>query len=97
MPLQPLNDRILAQRIASEDRSKGGIIIPETAKKDKPAEAIIVAVGPGNKNADGEAIALAVKVGERILFGKYAGSEVTVDGEDYLILREDDILAVVEL
>lgn len=97
MPLQPLNDRILAQRIKLDERTKGGIIIPETAKKDKPVEAIVMAVGTGIKNADGEPTELAVKVGERILFGKYAGTEVTVDGEDFLILNEDDIFAVIDL
>lgn len=95
MKLKPLNDRILVQRIEKETTTSGGIIIPDTAK-EKPAEAVIVAVGPGKRDKNGERIALQVNAGDRVLFGKYAGTDVKLSGEDYLILREDDVLAVLE-
>ena len=94
MKLKPLNDRILVQRIANETTTSGGIIIPDSAK-EKPAEAMVVAVGPGKRNKDGDRIALQVEAGQRVLFGKYAGTEVKLSGEDYLILKEDDVLAIV--
>ncbi|MCU0589945.1 MAG: co-chaperone GroES [Desulfobacterales bacterium] len=95
MKLKPLQDRILAQRIEEEKTTKGGIIIPDTAK-EKPAEGKVVAVGNGKVGEDGKRIALEIKKGDRILFGKYAGTEVKIEGEEYLILREDDVLGIIE-
>jgi chaperonin GroES len=95
MKLRPLQDRILVQRMAEESKTKGGIIIPDTAK-EKPAEGKVVAVGNGRLNDKGERIALEVKEGSRILFGKYSGTEVKVEGEEYLIMREDDVLGIIE-
>jgi chaperonin GroES len=95
MKLRPLQDRILVQRIEEETTTKGGIIIPDTAK-EKPAEGKIVAVGNGKVAEDGKRIALEVQEGDRILFGKYAGTEVKIEGEEYLIMREDDVLGIVE-
>ena len=93
--VRPLHDRVIVRRIEEqEQRSAGGIIIPDTAK-EKPQEGKVVAVGPGKKE-DGKVIAMDVKSGDRVLFGKYAGSEIKLDGEDHLILREEDILGVVE-
>jgi chaperonin GroES len=95
MKLRPLQDRILVQRIEEEKTTKGGIIIPDTAK-EKPAEGKVVAVGNGKIGDDGKRIALEIKKGDRILFGKYSGSEVKIEGEEYLILREDDVLGIIE-
>jgi len=95
MKLKPLQDRILVQRIEEEKTTKGGIIIPDTAK-EKPAEGKVVAVGNGKVAEDGKRIALEIKKGDRILFGKYAGTEVKIEGEEYLILREDDVLGIIE-
>lgn len=95
MALRPLYDRVLVQRLESEQKTKGGIIIPESAK-EKPLEGKVVAVGKGKQLDDGKTAEPAVKSGDRILFGKYAGTEVKVDGEEMIILREDDILAIVE-
>jgi chaperonin GroES len=95
MKLKPLQDRILVQRVEEEKTTKGGIIIPDTAK-EKPAEGKVVAVGNGKVGEDGKRIALELKKGDRILFGKYAGTEVKISGEDYLILREDDVLGIIE-
>lgn len=95
MKLKPLHDRILVQRVEEETTTKGGIIIPDTAK-EKPAEGKVIAVGKGKLADDGKRIAMEVKAGDRILFGKYAGTEVKVDGQEYLILREDDVLGVIE-
>jgi len=95
MKLRPLQDRILVQRIEEETTTKGGIIIPDTAK-EKPAEGKIVAVGNGKVGEDGKRIALEVQEGDRILFGKYAGTEVKIEGEEYLIMREDDVLGVID-
>ena len=92
MNLRPLQDRLFVQRVEEETTTKGGIIIPDTAK-EKPAEGKVVAVGQGKADDDGERIALEVKVGDRILFGKYSGTEVKIDGEEYLIMREDDVLS----
>jgi len=92
--IRPLQDRVIVKRIAEEEKTKGGIIIPDTAK-EKPIEGEVVAVGPG-KVEDGKRIEPAVKAGDRVLFGKYAGTEVKLDGEERLILREDDILGVIE-
>ena len=95
MKFRPLHDRVVVKRIDAEDKSAGGIIIPDTAK-EKPSQGEITAVGPGGRDEAGKLIPLDVKVGDRILFGKYSGSEVKLDGEDVLIMREDDILGVLE-
>ena len=95
MKIRPLNDRILVQRLEQEEKTAGGIIIPDSAK-EKPAEGKIVAVGNGKLNDQGERVALEVKEGDRVLFSKYGGTDVKLDGEDFLIMREDDILGVVE-
>lgn len=93
--LKPLNEHILVQRLEQESISKGGIIIPDTAK-EKPAKGAVVAVGPGKRAKDGSRLAIELKPGEVVLFGKYSGTEVKLNGTEYMILREDDILAVVE-
>lgn len=93
MGLRPLGDRVLVKRVEEETKTKGGIIIPDTAK-EKPQEGEVVAVGPGSRDEDGEYIALDVSVGDRILFGKWGGTEVKIDGDDLLILKESDILGV---
>jgi chaperonin GroES len=95
MRLKPLQDRILVQRVEEEETTKGGIIIPDTAK-EKPAEGKIVAVGNGKVGDDGNRIPLEVKEGDKVLFGKYSGTEVKIEGEEYLIMREDDILGIIE-
>jgi chaperonin GroES len=95
MKVRPLNDRILVKRLEEEEMTKGGIIIPDSAK-EKPAEGEIIAVGKGKVNDKGDRIKLDVKVGDRVLFSKYGGTDVKLDGEDHLIMREDDILAIVE-
>jgi chaperonin GroES len=95
MKMRPLHDRILVKRIEEESKTKGGIIIPDTAK-EKPQEARVVAVGSGRLTDDGKVVALHVKKGDRVLFGKYSGSEVQIDGEEHLIIREEDVLAVIE-
>ncbi len=95
MKIRPLNDRILVKRLEEEEKTAGGIIIPDSAK-EKPAEGEVVAVGPGKMNDAGERAPMEVKVGDRVLFSKYGGTDVKLDGEDYLIMREDDILGVVE-
>jgi chaperonin GroES len=93
--IRPLQDRIIVKRIAEEEKSKGGIIIPDTAK-EKPQEGKVVAVGKGKINDDGKITPLDVKVNDRILFGKYSGTEISFDGEEHLIMREDDVLGVIE-
>jgi len=93
--IRPLQDRVIIKRIEEEEKSKGGIIIPDTAK-EKPQEGKVVAVGKGKIGDDGKIIPLDVKVNDRILFGKYSGSEINVDGEEHLIMREDDILGIIE-
>ncbi len=95
MKIRPLHDRILVQRIEEEEKTKGGIIIPDTAK-EKPQEGKVVAVGGGKINDDGKVTPLDVKKGDKILFSKDSGSEVTLDGDECLIMREDDVLAVIE-
>ena len=96
MKVRPLADRVLVKRLEDEvEKSKGGIIIPDTAK-EKPQQGKIIAVGKGRKNEDGAVVPLDVTVGDRILFGKYAGSEIKVDGDEHLIMREEDILGVLE-
>ena len=95
MKIRPLNDRLLVQRLEEETTTAGGIIIPDSAK-EKPAEGKVVAVGPGKLSEKGERVALQVAEGDRVLFSKYGGTDVKLDGEDYLIMREDDILGIVE-
>ena len=95
MKIRPLHDRVIVRRIAEEEKSKGGIIIPDTAK-EKPQEGKIVAVGKGKMSDEGKLIPVEVKVGDKILFAKYSGSEIKIDGEEHLIMREEDILGVVE-
>jgi len=95
MKIRPLNDRILVQRLEQEEKTSGGIIIPDSAK-EKPAEGKIIAVGNGKMNDDGKRVALEVKEGDQVLFSKYGGTDVKVDGVDYLIMREDDILGIIE-
>jgi len=93
--IRPLQDRVIVKRIEEEEKTKGGIIIPDTAK-EKPQEGRIVAVGKGKVNENGKITPLDVKVNDRILFGKYSGSEINIDGEEHLIMREEDILGVIE-
>jgi chaperonin GroES len=95
MKIRPLNDRLLVKRLEEEEKTAGGIIIPDSAK-EKPAEGEVVAVGPGKTNDQGERVALQVKEGDRVLFSKYGGTDVKLDGDDYLIMREDDILGIIE-
>src|ERR1700728_2488222 len=95
MKFRPLHDRVIVRRIEAEDKTKGGIIIPDTAK-EKPQEGEVVAVGPGSRHENGKLQARDVKKGDRVLFGKWSGTEVKVDGEDLLIAKESDILGVIE-
>jgi len=95
MKIRPLHDRVLVKRLEEEEKSKGGIIIPDTAK-EKPIQGKVIAVGTGKIMKNSEVIPLDVKKGEKVLFGRYAGTEVKIDGEEYLLMREDDILAVVQ-
>ena len=95
MKIRPLYDRIVVKRIDEQETTRSGIIIPDSAQ-EKPQEAEIVAVGNGKRLEDGKLVALNVKVGDRILFGKYSGNEIRVDGEEYLIMREDDVLGVLD-
>ena len=95
MKIRPLQDRVIVKRIAEEEKTKGGIIIPDTAK-EKPQEGKIIAVGKGKANDEGKLIPLDIKVGDKILFGKYSGSEIKLNGEEHLIMREEDILGVIE-
>jgi Co-chaperonin GroES (HSP10) len=95
MAFRPLHDRVVVRRIEADEKTAGGIIIPDTAK-EKPAEGEIVAVGPGARNEKGEIVALSLKAGDRVLFGKWSGTEVKIDGQDLLIMKESDILGVIE-
>ena len=95
MKVRPLNDRILVERIEEEEKTAGGIIIPDAAK-EKPSQGKVIAVGNGKKTDDGKVIPLDVKEGDKILFGKYAGTEIKVDGKEYLMMREDEVFAVIE-
>ena len=95
MKIKPLHDRVIVKRIEEEEKTKGGIIIPDTAK-EKPVEGKVVAVGSGKLLDDGSKLKLEVKKGDRVLFGKYAGTEIQIEGEENLIMREDDIIAIVE-
>jgi chaperonin GroES len=95
MGIRPLHDRIIVKRLEEEEKTKGGIIIPDTAK-EKPVEGKVIAVGDGKIREDGSKIPLEVKKGDRVLFAKYGGTEIKIDGEEHLMMREDDILAIVE-
>jgi len=95
MTFRPLHDRILVRRIEAEEKTAGGIIIPDTAK-EKPSEGEVIAVGPGARDESGKLAALDVKVGDRILFGKWSGTEIKLDGEDLLIMKESDVMGVIE-
>jgi chaperonin GroES len=95
MKVKPLNDRVLVLRIGEEEKTSGGIIIPDTAK-EKPQEGKVIAVGPGKVNDEGKKMALDVKAGDKVLFGKYSGTEINIDGVEHLIMREEDILAIIE-
>ncbi|WP_045212731.1 co-chaperone GroES [Desulfonatronovibrio magnus] len=95
MNLKPLHDRVLVKRLEEEEVTKGGIIIPDTAK-EKPIKGEVVAAGPGKTSDDGKAVPMSVKAGDNVLFNKYAGTEVKIDGVEHLVMREDDILAIIE-
>ena len=95
MNIRPLQDRIIVERVEEETKTASGIIIPDTAK-EKPQEGKVIAVGNGKKTDDGKVIALDVKVGDKVLFGKYAGTEIKIEGKEYMMMREDDILGIVE-
>ena len=95
MKVRPLNDRIIVKRLEEEEKTKGGIIIPDSAK-EKPVEGKVIAVGDGRINKDGKKIPMEIKKGDRILFAKYGGTEIKMEGEEYLMMKEDDVLAVIE-
>ena len=95
MKFRPLHDRVVVRRVESEERTAGGIIIPDTAK-EKPQEGEVIAVGPGARDESGKLIPLDVKAGDRILFGKWSGTEVKIDGQEYLIMKESDVMGIVE-
>ncbi len=95
MKIKPLGDRVLIKPSKEPEKTKGGIVLPDTAK-EKPQEGEVVAVGEGRKTEEGKAVPLTVKVGDKVLYGKYSGTEITVDGDEYLIMREEDILAIVQ-
>jgi chaperonin GroES len=95
MKIRPLHDRILVKRLEEEGKTSGGLFIPDSAK-EKPIQAKVIAVGAGKRDKDGKVIPLDVKAGDKVLFSKYSGSEIKIDGEDHLILREDDLLAVLD-
>jgi len=95
MKIKPLNDRVLLEAV-KEERKRGGIILPETVEKERPQEGIVIAVGPGKFDEDGKRMAMTVKKGDKVLFTKYGPSEIKVDDKEYLIAREDDILAIIE-
>lgn len=95
MQVRPLHDRVLVKRFSEDEKSKGGIIIPDTAK-EKPIQGQVIAVGSGRVSEDGKVRPLDVKKGDKVLFGKYAGTEIKVDGDDYLMMREEDILGIVQ-
>jgi chaperonin GroES len=94
LKLNPLADRVVVKPAEAEEKTKGGIILPDTAK-EKPVEGTIIATGPGKVSDNGEVVKMTVKVGDKVLYGKYSGTEVTIDGEEYLIMRESDIFAIV--
>ncbi|MCF7874506.1 MAG: co-chaperone GroES [Candidatus Omnitrophica bacterium] len=94
MKVKPLGDRILIKPVEAEEKTSGGIVIPDTAR-EKPQQAEVAAVGDGKKKADGSVIPLSIKEGDRVLYGKYSGTEITIEGQDYLIVKEEDILGIV--
>lgn len=94
MNFKPLGDRVLLKQLEAKEQTKGGIVIPETAK-EKPQEGEIIAVGTGKKDDDGKVITMSLKSGDKVLYGKYSGTEITIDSEEYLIIREDDVLGIV--
>ena len=96
MTFRPLHDRVLVKRIDAEEKTKGGIIIPDTAK-EKPQEGEVIAVGPGGRDESGKLVPLDLRVGDRILFGKWSGTEIKLDGQDLIIMKESDVLGVIEL
>ncbi|RKY40599.1 MAG: co-chaperone GroES [Candidatus Omnitrophota bacterium] len=95
MKIKPLGDRVLIKPCEEKEKTKGGIVLPDTAK-ERPQEGEIVAVGEGRRTDEGKRVSLSLKVGDKVLYGKYSGTEITVDGEEYLIMREEDVLAVIE-
>jgi chaperonin GroES len=95
MKVKPLQDRLVVKRLAEEEKTKGGIIIPDAAK-EKPQEGRVIAVGPGKVTDSGQRVVPEVKAGDKVLFGKYAGTEIKIEGDEHLILREDDVLAIIE-
>jgi chaperonin GroES len=96
MNVRPLRDRIIVERVEEETKTAGGLIIPDTAKKEKPQRGEVIAVGNGKRTEEGKVLKLDVKVGDQVLFGKYSGNEIKIDGKEYLMMREDDILGVIE-
>jgi len=96
MNLRPLGDRVIVEPITPEEKTKGGIILPDTASKEKPMEGKIIAVGKGSRDDKGNLVAMEVKAGDKVIFGKYSGTDVKIDEKEYLILRENDILAIIE-
>ncbi len=96
MNIRPLHDRVVVRRAEEETKSPGGIVIPDSASKEKPIQGEIIAVGPGKTLENGQVQAMAVKIGDKVLFGKYAGTEVKIDNEELAVMREDDIMAIVE-
>ncbi|MEA3464460.1 MAG: co-chaperone GroES [Thermodesulfobacteriota bacterium] len=96
MNIRPLQDRLIIECVEEETTTAGGIIIPDTASKEKPQEGVVIAVGKGKVTADGNVLGMDVKEGDRVMFGKYAGSEIKVEGKAYMMMREDDILGVIE-
>ena len=96
MNIRPLQDRVVINPSAEEQKSAGGIVIPDTASKEKPMEGTVMAIGPGKVNADGKAIPMSLKKGDKVLFGKYSGTEVKVNGTSLVVMREDDIMGVIE-
>jgi len=95
MAIQPLGDRVVIKPLEAQDKTKGGIVLPDSAK-EKPQEGKVIAVGKGRVSDEGKVIALEVKVGDKVLYGKYSGTEITIDGDDYLIVKDDDILAIMK-
>ena len=96
MKIRPLHDRVVVRRMAEESTTPGGIVIPDSASKEKPMQGVVVATGPGKTIDNGDVIALAIKTGDTVLFGKYSGTEVKIDNEELVVMREDDIMGVVE-
>jgi chaperonin GroES len=94
MKIKPLGDRVLIKPLEEKEKTKGGIVLPDTAK-EKPQEGEIIAVGQGKKNEEGKVLSLSLNVGEKVLYGKYSGTEISLDGDDFLIMREEDVLAVI--